>query len=567
MNLNQYLLAHPEKTEHLFVNIFGKYMMRYYDQDKNYAIRYSRQLETSYNDPHRKIIAIAESNVRLLLSMDIPILAIAYHELAHSLYTKQTTRNKIIDLVYYSRHSGSHSLEEVRTIWNVLEDEYIERRMVKEFDFLKEILEPLRTCVEPDDKLMGWRKGLRGKDGIDQRVIQLAERFAEKRLSADKSADIIRDILALYANDNQMPQMEMNSYKKQEEPKQGDGDPKDNEEEKNKGEDNEEEKNKGEDNKDGENKDNENEDEEGGVGNKEEKVQSEVGKRIERLENERKKIEELEGDENIKKLLLNATDESINQQRRLRYNEAVKVVKGPRSYRHATQRITEIYNGKHEIRGMQALAQSKSHSMQITHRINVPLLVEKEASRKAPSVFYGKGKDVSFTKKVVIFEDVSGSTHNFTREFSEIARAISNAFEETEWWAYGSKLYLRHPRDLPYYSYYEANGVGITYATNSQHLLSVMEHYKNEDNTYVIITDGYVGRLLSDPLYQKFKDKIVFIGIITRDMEKASKHTVKYFQAKRELLDKGVERRKAIEIAEVKCVREVIALVKERTCM
>ena len=210
MKINEYLLDNPKAVEGLFTKIFGKYMLRYYDT-QDYTVTFSTHEDTSYQDSRNKRIVISLNNVIAMLQKDVNVLAVAYHELAHTLYTNDIERDKIRQKTYdlISQHlqgtlkdsnqeyNVSRLLRQdhiVHNVWNTVEDTRIERLLIQEFPFLKDIVDPLRTIIDPhDDELFKWRTGIGTPSPT---IVELAEEYCSpKKKSQIHRAAILRDII------------------------------------------------------------------------------------------------------------------------------------------------------------------------------------------------------------------------------------------------------------------------------------------------------------------------------------------------------------------------------------
>ncbi len=637
------MIKNPKKIEGVFTKLFGQYFIRYYgEKTKDYAVEFSYTEETSYNNSRTKVIVIAMNNVVKLIQAGVSPLAVAYHELAHSLETNLKTKEKIIKGVMYSRERPTKSIDKIASIWNVLEDERIERIMIKKYKFLKEILEPLKTCVIPDGGLMSWRKG--DTDGVPQDIIEQAEIFAKNKGGIYCSQEIIKNlILNYYPDGEEMPE----DYKAQaksrpkknmddnveseeidetpviesnenyssspEEPEspgqendEDDGNTEDStnsesedndvdddvddkseeqvgededstEEEEQNGSDSDEEqeeveqeeKERVQDDKDGgddedDDENQENDDSDDVDENQDNDTQEENNEDIDPISDElndedfqdnddndddddenlneeqaKKGLAEIDSldadvqDEVIKQILQSYQKALIEQAEIRAFKDAVVDDDVPFAntyYGRKTPKLKTFFNVKAEIRNGMSQAFKKSYSSNISNRISVPKVVESVASHTEPKVFYGKGKDISFLKKIVIFEDVSGSTSGvMTLLFSFIGQALSKSFEQVEWWAYGNRLRRKNKLDYDYPTYmsthrdYDYVNDQVGGGTEAQNLFNVMRKYKNQDYIYIILTDGDMYELFSDEnkaLYNAFKDKTAIVGALDEEIKK-----------------------------------------------
>ena len=598
MNLNEYLIKNPKHIEGIFTKIFGKYLMRYYKGTEGYSVTFSHYEKTSYNDSRKKIICIAMSNVIELLKLNVPVLSIAYHELAHTLYTKQSAKNKIIGKVYDSW--GSRDIDKINTIWNVIEDERIERKLVKDYDFLKEIMEPLPQIIVGDNLLFSWRNG--EKEKAPQHLVDLCEEIVSgSRTTNDRFAEIIIELIKTYYPDGNIVQQTKSipSPKAQQETEKEDNENAENrkgekqetqeqeqqagdekqetqEQEQQAGDDtlqeNETEKendNESDSNTKGENENtslNESDnDTEGEVDKKRKTLENEGTQRqINEQQRELNEMDNLDIDETqeVIRSILKDYQKDLEESREIEeYNDAIKTYTTPVCINHPMiRKVPNYYSAKTTLKNGMTLAQAKKYSTNITTRVSVPRIVESMANKKEPAVFYGKGKDFSFMRKVVIFEDISGSTQGFTEIFSSIALSLSKSFQETEWWGYGNKLFKKLPRDYPY-STYDVNACSpkVGYGTETQKLLSVMKKYRGKDNLYVIITDGDMREFFwNKELYQEFRDKTCVIGILDKEIKEKMPHHVELGKsALTEDDKKEVER----IVQEIKGIREQQGLV------
>ncbi len=582
IDLNQFLIANPKAVEGIFTRLFGRYFMRYYKKAKGYSVDYSSYESSSYNDARSKQIVIAAKNVNSLLKLNIPILAVAYHELAHTLYTSQTTKHRILEQVRMDT-SYRYTQHLVHTLWNVLEDERIERKMMKQYKFLKPIIENLTDFIKDDFLVMSWRKG--NHHLAPQQLVALCEEFANKT-TIDRSAKIIIEILETFVKVEQLKTYEEqvdDAVEEYEDQKELDAENDDTIEDDASDDDTyEDDVDEGEDEIDAENDDDEedyerqsnneddvvpdysNEDEviyeeahqQENNDNADDNVDEDVDdvdddKKIEEFDDEEKPEED---EENFKELtelekmfkdlervdageqevvldiLKGYQNDVIEQIEIAKFNRSVKpttrsLQDHKKGYRLRWYPIKNVYNAKHKLRQGMSQAQTKAFSLNISNRVSVQRLIEAKSSRKEPKVFYGKGKDVEFMRKVVIFEDVSASTHSVSPLFSSIGLALANSFEMVEWWAYGNYLYQKHQKDFKYSTYACGGFKGLNGGTNSQYLLNVMRKYRSQDCLYVIITDGDMGSFFrDDETYKIFKDKTCVVGLLDDDIKAKMPH-------------------------------------------
>lgn len=550
-DLNEYIKDKPDAIEAIFSNLFGKHLMRYYPGNKEYAVSFHPSIPTSYNDEKTKRIVIAMSNVRDLLNMNIPVLGVAYHEMAHTLYTKNIKRNHILDKVIKNNSKTLH-YSDAKNIWNVLEDEYIERRLKREYPFLEKYIKDLKEIIEEDGLLMSWRKGR--TENAPKELVELAEEFANKRLTNKRSAEIIATIAKKwYGFENEVIKRKplKNKSKRM---KKGHG-------------------------HDGQ--------------ETQQETQSEKPKEEEGFDED--EWEKLEGDSVLKEILKNKEKEKMEQeivkdfQRAQHSKSGQEISKISKGYNLKNQKIKKFYNAKHFIDGGKTRAQGKGYTMVANHRVSVPRIIESKANKKPPKVFYGKSKDISFFKKVVVFEDVSGSTLNHyetSHVFSNIAKTLVDAFDGSEWWLYGAQLHLKNKKDYEYNSFPLIRGVSnqMHSQTNAHLIVQAMRYYKStkgENNIYVIITDGDLRKLIYDQkeLFEEFKDKTAIVGILDPMITKHSTYYLNFEQSKNikilnkqlpsgfalNSLDRLLARgNKYVQALIVESVKKTIEIIKER---
>lgn len=593
MKINDYLLDNPKAVEGLFTKIFGKYMLRYYDT-QDYSVTFSTHEDTSYQDSKNKRIVISLNNVIAMLQKDVNVLAVAYHELAHTLYTNDIERDKIRQKTYdlisqhlketlkdsHQEYNISRLLRQdhiVHNVWNTVEDTRIERLLMKDFPFLKDIVDPLRTIIDPhDDELFKWRTGIGTPSPT---IVELAEDYCSpKKKSQIHRAAILRDIIVeLYLQEyidkskdqytNPDPQAQSGKTKARETFDNTYGDP-DIANEKAKQQRQMSNAQKEIQTKEDYKKDlekrvqaldkqlNESTDRQEkqrlehiknmtqqdieSVENQIEQVKSEIekdiGKPFEKVsqESEKTKLDQIKyletnnsQEKAIKDILEDMQKTEVELSDMKKYTESISHY--DKSQTNSRNFIKEIYSPKQALRNGISAAQSKKYSLNLSHKVNVSRIVNSKANRTAPQVFYNRGKDLSFTKKVVIFQDVSGSTRQFSHTFSSIAYSLAKAFDSVEWWGYGDKLFKKDPQDYKIETYSLANEhrVFAGNGTRADRLLHVMKQYKNKDYTYVIITDGDMNAIFNDiDTWNVFKDKIAVVGLLDNEIKTHAPHNV-----------------------------------------
>ncbi len=595
MNINEYLLDNPKMVETLFTKVFGKYMLRYYDQ-ADYVVDFSTNEDTSYQDANNKRIVIALNNVITMLQRNIHVLAVAYHELAHTLYTDNEIRDKITrkalqviledvlnrdDLTENEKHFVRQEIYEsnyAHNIWNVLEDTRIERLLVEDFVFLKEIVEPLKTMIDHhNNDLFMWRTE---QGNPKQIIVDESEAFCSKKKTSqlakakniatifkelflqgiidqvlsstrnqpkpDLSSD--HDTIKNYDKDNaarekthsasRIKSMQDNYDYKQEQIKRLEKRIESIEKFKE-----DVEQDEGRINKEATltTATNEINDTINMIEDTQERMQEIAkeylelcGKDITQKDDIYKQLEDIKKidisnplDTAIKDILFKSQNTIIENQESLEYNRSVeeynKVIP-----QHRLQKAKLYYNPKQNLRQGITASQTKKYSLDISNKVNVGRIVSSKANKTAPQVFYNRGKDITFTRKVVVFEDVSSSTTDFAHVFSSIAYSLSQAFDSVEWWGYGDKLFLKKPQDYKYQTRDLGTQQGLNiHGTQASRLLSVMKKYKNLDYTYVIITDGDMSSVFRDKdTWDYFKNKTVVTGFLTKDIKTNSPHHI-----------------------------------------
>jgi hypothetical protein len=579
MNINEYLLDNPKMVEVLFTKIFGKYMLRYYDQT-GYVVEFSTSEPTSYQNAEKKRIVISLENVITMLQSNIHVLAVAYHELAHTLYTDNDVRDKIRkkanDLVIEQMREDttldSHELHvavgelyagnHLHNVWNVLEDTRIERLLGEDFPFLKEIIEPLKTMIDPQkDHLFMWRseKGSPRQDIVDEAEAFCTKKKVSQLSRAKNIANIfiklyLKDLVDKSRNGNRTSSKEKESSartkvmenKRQEAMKDmysaKQRHAKDIQE-------------KLEDTLQDLEKDNLTPNEKDALSERRKKLEEWLESKVseskelardylesynkditeqnspyEQLETIKKLDIETTLDSAIKDILFKAQNTIIENQENISYNDSVENY--PNNIDTMFLKKAKLYyNPKQSLRQGITASQSKKYSIDLSNKVNVGRIVSSKANRTAPQVFYNRGKDISFTRKVVVFEDISSSTTDFTHLFSSIAYSLSQAFDSVEWWGYGNKLFLKKPKDYQFLTRNLGSSQHLDiHGTEAYRLLNVMKKYKNLDYTYVIITDGDMSSVFKDKeTWDYFKNKTVVTGFLTQDIKKNSPHSIDLF--------------------------------------
>lgn len=603
MNVNEYLRNNPKLVKGLFTKIFGKYMLRYYDKP-NYTVYFDETAPTSFQDEKNERIVISLENIIMMLQKDVNVLAVAYHELAHTLYTKNSRRDKMrvqasnLVLAYAIPKEKLHETQvavlrqkvqnHMHSIWNVLEDTRIERLLVQEYKFLKEIIEPLSNIIpDSDDLLFKWRKGqLTSGD-----IYDIAESFCKKRVSVTKRADYMFDIyMKLYYNDTikaikqQVPDNDYDANKQVDtKADELSGDNQDYEQRKQEAHEKRSKRVSYEDMKEYHERMQERvrdreieiEDLEEAIEQREKtgvgqaSLEHTLEQQMQRLQQDQAGLESLE--ENLQRMkdtfeqeynedidksidtqqaykqmqeihklqastpqdlavksMLESVQQTIveNQEKQDYVNSVEEYDNSNLSYLY--HKVDKVYSSKQQLRNGMSAAQAKRYSLNISNKVNVHRLVNAQANRVAPNVFYGRGKDINFTKKVVIFEDVSGSTQDFTHVFSSIAYGLANSFDSVEWWGYSDLLFKKKPEHYEYTTQrLGMAGKMHVGGTNASRLLSVMKKYRNKDYTYVIITDGDMRSIFKDiDLWNSFKDRVAVIGFLDKEIKSKAPHHV-----------------------------------------
>jgi hypothetical protein len=580
---NAYILQNQDALEALFTQIFGKYLMRYYDANGKYAVSFDKYAETSYMNSEQKVIVISGKNIETLLKANVSALSVAYHELAHVLYTNDRVRDmmrkqtlKLLDINHgFNMHQLHFAQPQIHAIWNVLEDQRIERLMIREFPFLKDILDPLRSILPDDDKLMTWRRQQYSQrlSNVPKALVDLCEQFAgAKHLKSPTSpagAKILSEIFVLIfgkPNVQQPPVIDFTNIQhtpvqgSDDEPQQagtptdephGDDDDADDED----GDDQDDDA----DDEDGDDQDDDAEDE-GDDEDDDEPVNggdpidtaSKVIANKQELDKRDQQLAKAQAQDDHEKAILSMLKDiqkTLRENAELQsYAQSVVQDHKPNKDSNTQQnRIPAFTSIAQDVRNGMTAAQRKTYNSNMSHRISVSRVVEALANKQEPKVFSNKGKDFTYLKKVVIFEDVSGSTAGrISQTFSTLAYSLAKSFSTSEWWLYGSKLAKKHLTDYPYYSYEVAHRHNGAYtvgnSTGSQELLNVMNKYKQEKAVYVIITDGDIQPLIDNPLFETFKHSIAIIGMIPQEYHSRIPH---HFDMSNVLNVESVERKVA----------------------
>jgi len=449
-------------------------------------------------------------------------------------------------------------------VWNVLEDERIERITMNEFPFLTSILDPLKKTITEDGKIMTWRKGKYASQVPPANLVPLCEKFSQlnkrhKQLTAKDASQVIFDIITQF-----YPNVDTSSTKDQEIQEKYEGDksqpqsegnptPSDNHDESDDndsddGEQDADDELDSEDELDGDDSDDDSDDAEQDGDDADQDGDDEPqddGKSSQDAKDDLRKIENMEMQDNqdtaILEMLKEMKREEIRNIEIGEYNKSVlQDVKSPVSQKQNSsllKRIPNIVNISQEVRNGMTAAQRKKYSIEPSNKISVPRIVEAMASRRQPNVFSNKGKDFTYLKKVVVFEDISGSTSGNTSSiFSAIAKALTSSFVGSEWWLYAERLVKKHKLDYEFYSQdlrynHETRKVFSEYeiggGTSARNLLHVMRKYRNEQAVFIIITDGDMHDLFSgqnEDIYKEFKDKTLVVGLLDDDIKTYMPH-------------------------------------------
>lgn len=594
------MLDNPNDLNSIFTRLFGVHLMRYYDEKASYRVIIDGNADTSYMNSHDKIIGISLRNIAQLLKANVSVLSVAYHELAHVLYTSDNLRDRIRKLTveklchdpnapfsntkYKNNREFFNVIEQLTTrvhsVWNVLEDERIERITMSQFPFLTSILDPLKKTITEDGKIMTWRKGKYASQVAPANLVPLCEEFSQltkrqKQLTAKDASQVIYDIILQfypnvdtniqddkeiqekYEGDKSQPQSEGNPTPSDNHDESDDNDSDDGEQDADDELDSEDELDSDEDGD--EDADEDGDDDSDDAFEEPLDEEDKDGKSSQNAKDDLRKIENMETQDNqetaIIEMLKDIKREEIRNIEIGEYNYAVKEdVKSPVSQKQNTSQISKIpniVNISQEVRNGMTAAQRKKYSIDPSNKISVPRIVEAMSSRRQPNVFSNKGKDVSYLKKVVVFEDISGSTNGMISSiFSAIAKALTSSFVGSEWWLYADKLVKKHKLDYEFYSQdlryskdtnksFEEYQVGG--GTSARNLLHVMRKYRNEQAVFIIITDGDIYDLFSgqnEDIYKEFKDKTLVVGLLDDDIKLKMPHnfdiTVDITKIKRE---------------------------------
>lgn len=586
MTINEYLLKYPKQVEILYTKIFGNYLLRYYDIN-DYSVVFSPYSETSYQDEQNKQIVISFNNVIHMLEKGVNVLSVAYHEMAHTLYTSNSVRDDIQKkaLKMMSAEYSDEVREIIHNLWNILEDHIIETKLMAEFTFLEPIVAPLKTIIEDDNALLSWRKGTT-LPSDRQDIVDLATKYTTKKLSNKSKAEILVYIYEKYYAQNQSNQRKLNGSEKTREKLSSARNLKERQERL-------EELKK---------------DLEKGKDNMVEWMADEYKKSIERqkqiiesikqeykdkfdeeldLEQETNdglsdlerisKIETNNEQERLFKEVLYKEQKIIQEKQELKtYNDSIDNGSEKRMHKHIELKqfkIIDIYSAKQRVRNGMSQALTKKYSFDISPKLSVPRLVSSKANKSMPNIFQNKGKDVNFLKKVVIFEDVSGSTVNsyLTNVFSQVAKGLATSFDSVEWWGYSDKLWLK-PKNLYNYKTLQVGfslGVSSGSGTSASKLLNVMKKYQKQDNTYIIITDGDMHDVFHHKeLWDFFKDRTCVIGILDETIKNNTPHYVELQDVARDVRKVSVEKSDNYEKAMIKAgsiaIRSALQMVEGR---
>jgi hypothetical protein len=592
---NAYILQNKDALEALFTQIFGKYLMRYYDATGQYVVSFDKYTETSYMNSEQKTIVIASKNIDTLLKANVSALSVAYHELAHVLYTNDRVRDMMrkqtVKLLQTNHGFDMHQLifaqPQIHAIWNVLEDQRIERLMIREFPFLKDILDPLRSILPEDDNLMTWRRQQYSSrlSNVPKALVDLCEQFAGaknfKSPTSPAGAKILSEIFVLifgkpnvqqppiidYTNVQHTPVQGSDDEPQQngepiDEPhgddedadndQQGDDqdDDADDEGDDDTDEDGDDADDEGDDDADDDQEDEPTPDDEPVPGGDEPVVDGKPIATKQELDKRDQQLAKAKAKDDHEKAILSMLKDI---QKTLRENAemqsyAQSVVQDHKPNKDSNQpryRIPAFTSIAQDVRNGMTAAQRKTYNSNMSHRVSVSRIVEALANKQEPKVFSNKGKDFTYLKKVVIFEDVSGSTAGRISEtFSTLAYSLAKSFSTSEWWLYGSRLAKKHLTDYAYYSYEVAHRHNDAYhvgnSTGSEELLNVMNKYKNEKAVYVIITDGDIFPLINNPLFETFKHSIAIIGMIPQEYHSRIPH---HFDMSKVLIQENVEKK------------------------
>ena len=589
--INQHLLDHPEQIQTVFTRLFGVHLMRYYDASGQYVVEFDEYQDTSSQNSATKTITIALKNIKDLLKANVNVLSVAYHELAHVLYTSDVLRDRIRKLALNSlcvednapfhiskfklTRNYHHVMKQVNdrchAVWNVLEDQRIERLLAVDFKFLEPIIEPLKKTIQEDGLLMSWRKDKYATQTPPQEIVDLAEEFSMlrkkgKNVTAKEGARIVVEIIKKFypqfstddddnqdnpftkyqqSDDDQQPQQ---SGSPTDEPhgKDDDIDDQDGDQD-SQDDDAQDDDAQDDDAQDDDAQDDDAQDDDGdGDDNGDEPTTNEVEQRNVAIDKEKavkdmKDLENMQVEDNSEKAILEMLKDIKKEElRNIELREYSASVKPNRQTPVSTtnkdlQKVEKVVNISQEIRNGMTAAQRKSYTSNISPKISVSRIVEAMANRKEPKVFSNKGKDYTTLKKVVIFEDVSGSTGGFVSTlFSNIAYALATSFIGSEWWLYADFLTQKHKLDYEYVSYgmtsrpnRDAQYYDLGGGTSARNLIHVMRKYRQEKAIFIVITDGDIEDLFSGSnaeIYQEFKDKTAVVGILDDNIKANMPH-------------------------------------------
>jgi hypothetical protein len=555
MTINEYLLKYPKQVEILYTKIFGNYLLRYYDIN-DYSVIFSHYAETSYQDEKNKQIVISLNNVIHMLESGVNVLAVAYHEMAHTIYTSNATRDDIQKktIKILSAQYDDDVIRLIHNLWNILEDHIIETKLMQEYPFLTSIVAPLKTIIDDDNALLSWRKGTT-LPSDRQDIDEYATRYTTKKISNKAKAEILAYIYQKYYQQDKSSQEKVNGSEKIREKLSATENIKERQER---------------------------------IDESKEQLEKEIEdwladahkdaiERNERIidtikqEFQDKYDEELEleqdVDDGLTELERISRIETTNEQEKLfkdvlfkeqkiieekqelkTYNESVdNVLESAKKQQNDLQhyKILDVYSAKQRVRNGMSQALTKKYSFDVSPKLSVSRLVSSKANKTIPNIFQNKGKDVNFLKKVVIFEDVSGSTlsSRIHHTFSQIAKGLATSFESVEWWGYSDRLWLKPKNLYNYETLRVGNHLGVSSAsgTSAYKLLNVMKKYKKQDNTYIIITDGDMHNVFDHKeLWNYFKDRTCVIGLLDDTIKENAPHYVEI----RDTIDAMVQTRK-----------------------
>jgi hypothetical protein len=518
--INDIILADDKILTTIFTRIFGQYMMRYYgDKTKKHTVIFDNYAESSYHNSSQNVICIAKKNIVQQLKSNVNPFAVAYHELAHVLYTNDKVRDKIREKTAHvlvnvmqnknaeslSNHDPSRLQETMHSLWNVVEDERIERIMMTEYEFLRPILDPLKTIIQDDGLIMSWRLGKYANQVPDQKVAEQCELYLQyyndKRLSQGSRVDYCSTVLAtlwvLIFDQNQMlsqPTPPKTPPANPGKPAKGTGG----------GDvDDKPTKTRGGGDKPTQDKD-DSKDDSKDDGKDDSKDDDKYLKALE------KELENIEQNIQTQRIEKSYNDSVIDERKRIVVSKKVR----DRYNNLFAIEIPLFASQKHIVRGGLTMGQAKSYKSDITSKLNKHRLVEAVVHNKEPKVFYNKGRDTTQLRKVVIFQDVSGSTHHtYDFLFDIIAYSLAKSFDQVDWWLYGDMLAKKHTQDFSTPSYLVGKEYNIASSTNSGLLVNVMQRYANEKAIFVVLTDGDLFALFQDiSLFKKFAPQTAFVG-------------------------------------------------------